>query len=107
MSMASEQLIILCMLLPLVAAVLIVLANKHPNLREAITLITASAVAVMVITLARRVMAGEVPSCICSKSYPASKSALPLNRSACCLRWLPALCVSNLGVRHRLHAWPP
>lgn len=62
MSMASEQLIILCMLLPLVAAVLIVLADKRPNLREAITLITASIVAVMVITLAQRVMAGEVPA---------------------------------------------
>ena len=62
MTMASEQLIILCMLLPLVAAVLIVLADKRPNLREAITLVTASAVAVMVITLALRVMAGEAPA---------------------------------------------
>ena len=62
MSMASEQLIILSMLLPLVAAVLIVLASNRPNLREAITLITATTVAVMVITLALRVMAGEAPA---------------------------------------------
>ena len=61
MSFASEQLIILAILLPLLASVLIILADKQPNLREAITLVTASIVAFIVITLAMRVQAGEVP----------------------------------------------
>lgn len=62
MNIASEQLIILAILLPLIASVLIVLTDKQPNLREAITLITASIVAILVITLATRVNAGESPS---------------------------------------------
>ena len=61
-SLASEQLIILAILLPLIASVLIVLTDKQPDLREAITLITASIVAILVITLAIRVNAGESPS---------------------------------------------
>lgn len=61
-SLTSEQLIILAILLPLLAAVLIVLADKRPNLREAITLISASVVALLVITLATRINAGETPS---------------------------------------------
>ena len=60
-SLASEYLIILAILLPLLASVLIVLADKWPNLREAITLITASIVAMLVITLATQVNAGERP----------------------------------------------
>ena len=60
-SLASEQLIILAIVLPLLAAVLIVLADKRPNLREAITLISASVVALLVITLATRINAGESP----------------------------------------------
>jgi len=62
MSMSSQSMIILTLLLPLVAAVLIVLADKKPNLREAITLITAGCVAVLVINLFFRVNAGEVPT---------------------------------------------
>jgi len=61
-SLTSEQLIILAILLPLLAAVLIVLADKRTNLREAITLISASVVALLVITLATRINAGETPS---------------------------------------------
>lgn len=60
-SLASEHLIILAILLPLLASVLIVLADKRPNLREAITLITASIVAMLVITLATQINAGERP----------------------------------------------
>lgn len=60
-SLASEHLIILAILLPLLASVLIILADKRPNLREAITLITASIVAMLVITLATQINAGERP----------------------------------------------
>jgi len=59
--LASEQLIVLAILLPIIASVLIVLTDKQPNLREAITLVTASIVAFVVITLSIRVQAGEVP----------------------------------------------
>jgi len=62
MSMSSQTMIILTLVLPLVAAVLIVLADKKPNLREAITLITASCVAVLVFNLFLRVNAGETPT---------------------------------------------
>lgn len=61
-SLASEQLIILAILLPLLAAGLIILADKRPNLRETITLITASIVAIVVTTLTMRVLAGERPA---------------------------------------------
>jgi len=59
MSIASEQLILLSMLLPLIASVLIVFADKSPNLRETITLTTASIVAILVVNLALRLRAGE------------------------------------------------
>ena len=62
MGFSSESLMILAILLPLLASVLIVLTDKQPNLREAITLVTASVIAFIVITLAVRVNAGEVPS---------------------------------------------
>ena len=57
--LAGEQIIQLAILMPLVASVLIVLAGKRPNLREAITLITAVMVALLVMTLAGQVNAGE------------------------------------------------
>ena len=60
--LAGEQIIQLAILMPLVASVLIVLAGKKPNLREAITLITAVMVALLVMTLAGQVNAGERPS---------------------------------------------
>ena len=61
MVVTSAQLIVLALLLPIVASALIVLSDKKPNLREAVTLITATLVAIIVITLARRVLAGEIP----------------------------------------------
>ncbi|ATI03524.1 MULTISPECIES: monovalent cation/H+ antiporter subunit D family protein [Cycloclasticus] len=60
--LAGEQIIQLAILMPLVASVLIVLAGKKPNLREAITLITAVMVALLVMILAGQVNAGERPS---------------------------------------------
>lgn len=54
MIFATEQLIILAILLPLVAALLIVFSDKHPDLRETITLVTATLVALIVITLQQR-----------------------------------------------------
>lgn len=61
MNLTSETLILLSIVLPLIAAILIVLADKHPNLRETITLTTATIIAGIVITLFTRVNAGERP----------------------------------------------
>ncbi|MEJ2180758.1 MAG: monovalent cation/H+ antiporter subunit D family protein [Gammaproteobacteria bacterium] len=61
MSIASEQLIILSILLPLIASVLIVFADKHPNLRETVTLVAATIVAIIVVILAFRLQAGDIP----------------------------------------------
>ena len=61
MSIGSEQLIILSILLPLIASVLIVFADKHPNVRETITLVAATIVAIIVVILAVRLQAGEIP----------------------------------------------
>jgi len=58
---SSAHLMVSALILPLLAAVLIVLSDKKPNLREAITLVTATLVAFIVVTLARRVLSGEVP----------------------------------------------
>jgi multicomponent Na+:H+ antiporter subunit D len=54
MIFATEQLIILAIFLPLVAALLIVFSDKYPDLRETITLLTATLVALTVITLQQR-----------------------------------------------------
>lgn len=59
--MSSAHLIVSALTLPLLAAVFIVLSDKKPNLREAITLVTATLVAFIVVTLAGRVLSGETP----------------------------------------------
>ena len=61
MSIASEQLIILAILLPLIASVLIIFADKYPNLRETITLVAATMVAIIVVVLAFRLQSGDIP----------------------------------------------
>lgn len=61
MNIASEPLILLSILLPLIASVLILFTDKFPNIREAVTLITASVVAILVIVLALRTQSGEIP----------------------------------------------
>lgn len=61
MAIAPSLLIIWAIVLPLIASILIVLADKRPNLREAITLVSASVVAILVIKLTTSVYAGETP----------------------------------------------
>ena len=61
-SLASEQLIILAILLPLIASVLIVLVDKKPNLRDSLSLITSLALLATVLSLLPTVLAGEQPS---------------------------------------------
>lgn len=59
--MTSGLLIDLALLIPLGGAVLIALAGRWPNLREAVTLATAGALFAVVMALLGRVLAGERP----------------------------------------------
>ena len=57
--MNAEQLMILTLLLPLLGGVGIVATGRFPDLRETVTLITASATAVLVLMIAHRFLNGE------------------------------------------------
>lgn len=61
-SLASEQLIILAILLPLIASVLIVFFDKKPNLRDSLSLITSLALLATVLSLLPTILEGEQPS---------------------------------------------
>ncbi|WP_086931804.1 proton-conducting transporter membrane subunit [Agarilytica rhodophyticola] len=58
--MSSELLLLLSLFLPLVAAFLIALTGKSPNVRESVTLVASVLLLVVVTALYRRFLAGEV-----------------------------------------------
>ena len=58
--MSAESLLLTVLLLPLAGAIGIVLTRRTPNLREGVTLVTAAIIAVLVVWIAARFMAGEV-----------------------------------------------
>ena len=60
--MSSAQLIITALLLPILAAVLIVFCDKKPNLRESISLLASLALLATVLFLLSSVLVGEQPS---------------------------------------------
>jgi multicomponent Na+:H+ antiporter subunit D len=57
--MNAEQLMMLTLLLPLLGGVGVVATGRFPDLRETVTLITASATAVLVLMIAHRFLNGE------------------------------------------------
>ena len=57
--MSASTLLLLTMLLPLIGAVGIVAARRYPDVREAVTLVTATLVAILVLVIAYRFFAGE------------------------------------------------
>jgi len=57
--MSAELLIILTMLLPLFAALAIVATRHYPDLREAVTLVSATFVAILVVIIAKQFLNGE------------------------------------------------
>lgn len=57
--MSAETLILATMLLPLFGAMGIIVARHYPNIREGVTLVTASLVAILVTVVANRFMGGE------------------------------------------------
>ena len=60
--MTDERHLLLALVLPLIAALLVGLTGKRPNLREGCTLFCAVALFLVVATLAPRVFAGERPT---------------------------------------------
>lgn len=57
--MSAAMLMLLSMVLPLLGAIGVVITGSRPNIREAVTLITASVTAVLVIMVASRFLDGE------------------------------------------------
>lgn len=61
---------------PLAGAVLIALAGRSPNLREAVTLLTGAVLLAVVATLVPQVMAGSVPGVVVVETLPGLSIAL-------------------------------
>ncbi|MBT5050103.1 MAG: monovalent cation/H+ antiporter subunit D family protein [Rhodospirillaceae bacterium] len=77
---------------PLVGALLIILQDRYPNIREAITLITASCLVLVVLTILPAVTAGERPGFVAFEMLP----GLPIAFQAEPLGMLFALVASGL-----------
>ena len=58
--MSAETLLLTTILLPLLGALGIILTRHNPNLREGVTLLTSSVIAILVVVIAFRFMEGEV-----------------------------------------------
>ena len=58
--MSAETLLLTILLLPLAGAAGIIIARNHPDVREAVTLLTSTLIAVFVVMLATRFMDGEL-----------------------------------------------
>ena len=57
--MSAEILMMLTLLLPLLGGIGVLATGRYPNLREGVTLVTASVTAVLVVTIANRFLGGE------------------------------------------------
>lgn len=98
--LTPEQAILASMTLPLTAALLISLAGRIPNLREAITLLTAAMLLVVVLTLLPLVMAGERPSLVLFSLLPGLEIAFQIEP----LGMLFALIASGLWIVNSLYS---
>jgi len=68
--MSAEMLILVTILLPLFGAAGIIAAHRYPNIREGVTLVTASVIALLVVIIANRFMSGEVFELTISEPLP-------------------------------------
>ena len=68
--MNAEALILIIMLLPLVGAAGIIAARRNPDVREGVTLVTASLVAILVVVIANRFLNGEEFSLTVAEPLP-------------------------------------
>lgn len=96
----AQQAMLLAGALPLAGALLIALAGRHPNLREAITLVTALALAACVMTLLPGVLAGGRPGVLLLPVMPGLDLALKLEP----LGMLFALIASGLWVVNSVYS---
>jgi multicomponent Na+:H+ antiporter subunit D len=78
--------------LPLLGAVLILLHDRYPNIREAITLVTASCLALVVLQILPAVTAGETPGFVLAEPIP----GIPIAFAAEPLGMLFAMVASSL-----------
>ena len=74
--MTGELAIIAAILVPLIGALLIAASHRHPNQREAATLVTATALFILVLSLLSPVMAGERPETTLWEIFPGISIAL-------------------------------
>ena len=98
--LTPEQAILASMTLPLTSALLISLAGRIPNLREAITLFTAAMLLVVVLTLLPLVMAGARPSLVLFSLLPGLNIAFQVEP----LGMLFALIASGLWIVNSLYS---
>ena len=68
--MTPPVLVLACLVLPLLASGLIVLARRHPNLREAVTLVTATLVLACVLAIYSEVAQGGRPGLVLAPLVP-------------------------------------
>jgi multicomponent Na+:H+ antiporter subunit D len=90
----------LTLAIPLVGAVLIVMSNRHPNQREAVTLFSAGALFAVVLRLWMALSAGERPAVVLIETLP----GLPLALSVEPLGILFALVASLLWIVTSLYS---
>ncbi|MDI1246332.1 MAG: proton-conducting transporter membrane subunit [Rhodoferax sp.] len=95
-----EQAILASMALPVAGALLISLARRLPNLREAITLVTATLLLAVVLTLLPLVMAGARPSLVLFSLLPGLNIAFQVEP----LGMLFALIASGLWIVNSLYS---
>ena len=76
--MSEQSLLALCIALPAAAAALIAVCGRWPNLREAVSLGSAAALFVAVLSLAPPVLAGERPALTLAQMLPGLSIALEL-----------------------------
>lgn len=97
---ATDSLLLLCLLIPLAGAALIGLAGRHPNLRETITFLTAGLLLACVIALIGPVMQGDRPEVVLAELMP----GLTLSLRPEPLGLLFALLASGLWVVNSLYS---
>ena len=98
--MTVETTIVLALLAPLLGAVGITLTGKSPNLREAVTLITASALFACVVQLLDPVLAGGRPGLVLMEPLP----GLPIAFQVEPLGMLFALVASGLWIVNSIYS---
>lgn len=97
---APEQAIVAALLLPAAGAALIALAGRRPNLREAVTLLTAAALLACVLSLLPGVLAGARPGLVLLTLLPGLQVAFKLEP----LGMLFALIASGLWIVNSLYS---